>query len=80
MTTAVAMASCFDFLWYEGEHSPITLESTHNMILATRGQKAVPIVRVPWQEMWMAKRVMDIGALGVIFPFSSTLERVRNAT
>jgi 2-keto-3-deoxy-L-rhamnonate aldolase RhmA len=30
--------------------------------------------------MWMAKRVMDIGALGVIFPFASSLERIREAT
>ena len=41
--------------------------------------RAVPLVRVPWQELWMAKRVMDIGALGVIFPFCSTIERVEQA-
>jgi len=45
---AVVMASAFDLLWIEGEHSPITLESTHNIILATRGMKAAPFVRVPW--------------------------------
>jgi len=78
--SAVIMASAFDLIWIEGEHSPITLESTHNIIMATRGMKAAPFVRVPWQDMWMAKRVMDIGALGVIFPFSSTLDRIRSAT
>merc|ERR1712060_1014221 len=71
------MASAFDFLWIEGEHSAITLETTRNIILATRGMRAVPFVRVPWQEMWMAKRVMDIGALGVIFPFCSSKERAQ---
>ena len=75
--SAVVMASAFDVLWIEGEHSAVTLESTRNIILATRGMKAMPFVRVPWQEMWMAKRVMDIGALGVIFPFCSTVERAK---
>ena len=77
--SAVVMASAFDVLWIEGEHSAITLETTRNIILATRGMRAVPFVRVPWQEMWMAKRVMDVGALGVIFPFCSTVERAQQA-
>ncbi len=73
--TAAQVATLgFDFLWIEMEHSPITLETLRNMILATRGMKAVPIVRVPVNELWTAKRVLDEGALGVIFPFCSTPE------
>ncbi len=69
----------FDFLWIEMEHSPLTLETVRSMILATRGQKAVPITRVPVNEPWMAKRVLDIGSLGVIFPFTSTRELAEQA-
>ena len=69
----------FDFLWIEMEHSPITLETLRNIILATRGLKAVPIVRVPVVELWTAKRVLDMGALGVIFPFCSTPELAKLA-
>jgi 2-keto-3-deoxy-L-rhamnonate aldolase RhmA len=80
LDTAAAMANAgFDFLWIEGEHSPITLETTRNMILATRGLKAVPFTRVPVNELWTAKRVLDIGSLGVIFPFTSTPELARQA-
>merc|ERR1711920_701337 len=75
--SAVVMAAAFDFLWIECEHSPVTLESIRNIILATRGMRAVPFVRVPWQEMWMAKRVLDVGALGVIFPFCSSPDRAQ---
>lgn len=64
----------FDFLWIEMEHSPITLESLRAMVLATRGLKAIPVARVPVNELWQAKRVLDAGALGVIFPFTSTPE------
>ena len=69
----------FDFLWIEMEHSPTTLESLRNMVLATRGLKAVPFARVPVNELWMAKRVLDSGVLGVVFPFTSTPELARQA-
>ena len=69
----------FDFLWIEMEHSPITLETARNMILATRGLKAIPFLRVPVNELWTAKRALDAGALGVIFPFSSTPDLARQA-
>jgi 2-keto-3-deoxy-L-rhamnonate aldolase RhmA len=69
----------FDFLWIEMEHSPLTLESVRSMILATRGLKAVPFIRVPVNEPWLAKRVLDIGGIGVIFPFTSTRELAEQA-
>jgi 2-keto-3-deoxy-L-rhamnonate aldolase RhmA len=69
----------FDFLWIEMEHSPITLETVRNMILATRGSRTMPFVRVPVNELWTAKRVMDMGALGVIFPFVSSAEGAKRA-
>lgn len=69
----------YDFLWIEMEHSPITLETARAMVLATRGLKAVPFIRVPVNELWTAKRALDAGALGVIFPFSSTPELAKQA-
>jgi 2-keto-3-deoxy-L-rhamnonate aldolase RhmA len=69
----------FDFLWIEMEHSPITLETLRNMVLATRGLKAIPFARVPINELWTAKRVLDAGVLGVIFPFTRTPELARQA-
>lgn len=69
----------YDFLWIEMEHSPTTLETLRNMVLATRGLPAVPFARVPVNELWMAKRVLDSGVLGVIFPFTSTPELARQA-
>lgn len=69
----------FDFLWIEMEHSPITLETTRQIVLATRGLRAIPFVRVPVNEFWTAKRVLDSGALGVVFPFVSTVEAAHRA-
>lgn len=70
---ALAAANAgFDFLWIEMEHGPTTLESLRAMLLVTRGAPAVPITRVPVNELWTAKRVLDMGSLGVVFPFTST--------
>jgi len=69
----------FDFLWIEMEHSPVTLETLRHMVLATRGAPALPFARVPVNEIWMAKRVLDAGVSGVIFPFTSTPELARQA-
>jgi 2-keto-3-deoxy-L-rhamnonate aldolase RhmA len=69
----------FDFLWVETEHSPISLETLRAMVLATRALPAAIFARVPVIELWTAKRVLDQGVSGVIFPFASTPERVRTA-
>src|SRR5208337_5518460 len=76
---AQAASLGFDFLWIEMEHSPITLETLRDMVLATRGLKALPFARVPVNELWTAKRVLDAGVLGVVFPFTSTPELARQA-
>jgi 2-keto-3-deoxy-L-rhamnonate aldolase RhmA len=78
-TASILANSGFDFLWVEGEHSPITLETTRNIILLTQGRKAVPFTRVPVNELWTAKRMLDIGSLGVIFPFTDTPDLARQA-
>jgi 2-keto-3-deoxy-L-rhamnonate aldolase RhmA len=78
--TAVAAANAgFDFLWIEMEHAPISLQSLHEILLATRGAPAIPITRVPVNQPWLAKQVLDMGTLGVIFPFTSTPELARQA-
>src|SRR5581483_4487593 len=69
----------FDFLWIEMEHSPITLETLRNMVLAMRGAGAEPFARVPVNELWTAKRVLDQGVRGVMFPFPSTPELAAQA-
>jgi 2-keto-3-deoxy-L-rhamnonate aldolase RhmA len=69
----------FDFLWVEMEHSPLTLETLRAMVLATRGAHTAIFARVPVNEIWTAKRVLDAGVHGVIFPFSSTPELARQA-
>jgi 2-keto-3-deoxy-L-rhamnonate aldolase RhmA len=69
----------FHFLWVEMEHSPLTLETLRLMVLATRGLPAAVFARVPVIELWTAKRVLDQGVHGVIFPFTSNAEKAARA-
>ena len=69
----------FHFLWVEMEHSPVTLETLRLMVLATRGLPAAVFARVPVVETWTAKRVLDQGVSGVIFPFAGTPEKAATA-
>jgi 2-keto-3-deoxy-L-rhamnonate aldolase RhmA len=76
---ARAATAGFHFLWLELEHSPLTLETVRNIVLATRDLPAVPFARVPETEAWSAKRVLDAGVHGVVFPFVSTPALARQA-
>jgi 2-keto-3-deoxy-L-rhamnonate aldolase RhmA len=78
-TAALGATLGFHFLWVEMEHSPVSLESLRALILASRGLPAMVFARVPVIETWCAKRVLDQGVAGVIFPFCSTPELARTA-
>ena len=79
---AAARAAClgFHFLWVEMEHSPVTLETLRTFVLAARGLPAAVFARVPVIELWTAKRVLDQGVHGVIFPFTSSAEKAAVAS
>ncbi len=64
----VLAAAGFDWLFFDMEHGPIGIESAHAMITATSGTACAPIVRVAWNVPWLAKPVLDAGAMGIIFP------------
>src|SRR4030081_2692974 len=78
-SAALAATLGFHFLWVEMEHSPVSLETLRGIVLATRSLPALVFARVPLVELWTAKRVLDQGVTGVIFPFVSTPERAKTA-
>jgi len=80
LETAVLGAKLgFHFLWVEMEHSPVSLETLRGIVLATRGLEAAVLARVPLVALWTAKRVLDQGVRGVIFPFISDSEMAQTA-
>jgi 2-keto-3-deoxy-L-rhamnonate aldolase RhmA len=71
--TAVEIAadSGFDWLLLDLEHGSGVLADLRNMLLACRGSRAAPIVRIRSVDPDTVKYVMDSGAAGIMFPYVS---------
>jgi len=69
------MASAgFDWLTIDLEHSAISLETAQNLISTIHANDMKALVRVGKNEEVVIKRVMDIGADGVIVPMVNSKE------
>lgn len=74
------LAGCgFDFLIVDCEHGPIGPETAQAMITATAVAPCVPLARVAWNLPWLAKPLLDAGALGIVFPLVRSAEDARAA-
>ena len=49
------------------------------MIVATAGTSTVPLVRTRCSQPWEVKPVLDLGALGIVFPMISAREQAEAA-
>jgi len=77
--TEVLCGSGFDFLIVDAEHGPHDLETVMMHMIATKGTNTTPIVRVAWNDPVLIKRVLDVGAAGVLVPLVKTREDVELA-
>ncbi len=75
---AFLAGSGFDFLLFDTQHSPVEIKQLLPAIRATRGKKAVPIVRVGENRQDQICYALDIGAKGIIVPMVNTPEEARN--
>ncbi len=74
-----ALCDSVDFLWIDLEHTPISLESLMAHLIAARAGGAPALVRVPVNDVAWIKRVLDIGAEGIIVPQVQNADDVRQA-
>ena len=61
--------SGFDWLLLDCEHSANEVPMVHTQLLACVGGTAHPIVRPPWNDMVMIKRLLDIGTQSFLIPY-----------
>jgi 2-keto-3-deoxy-L-rhamnonate aldolase RhmA len=62
----------FDWLWFEMEHTPMSVEAVNTMLAVTNGTDVGTIVRVPANDMTIIKRVVDTGPDGILVPQINT--------
>jgi 2-keto-3-deoxy-L-rhamnonate aldolase RhmA len=75
-----ALAESVDFVWIDLEHNPIGTEALLAHLIAARAGSVPALVRVPSADVAWIKRVLDIGAMGIIVPQVKSVEEVRVAT
>ncbi len=69
----------FDYIWIETEHSAVDYQELNMHILACQAKGIAAIVRVPFTEPFLAKRVLEMDPDGIIFPMTNTAEMVADA-
>ncbi len=75
---APVMKACgFDWLFLDLEHNSMDLDMAVQISVAALSAGIAPIVRVPAGQLWMATRVLDGGALGIVMPHVDTPEEAR---
>ncbi len=75
---AVAHAG-FDWGVIDMEHTTIDMMGVLHLLQAVSATKMQPVVRVPWNDPVTVKRVLDAGALTLMFPLIQSAEEARLA-
>ena len=71
--------SGFDWLLIDGEHSPMGFETMERMLQAMVGTDCTPVIRPQWNDPVIIKRVLDLGAHGIVVPWVNTKEEAEAA-
>ncbi|MCI9486498.1 MAG: aldolase [Lachnospiraceae bacterium] len=74
------MGQCgFDYLWIDTEHTAIDYHTLQMHLIAAKAAGCPAIVRVPWNETYLAKRVLEQGPDGIVFPSINSAEEAKRA-
>jgi 4-hydroxy-2-oxoheptanedioate aldolase len=79
VTVEVAGLAGFDWVLIDHEHGPGGEDTLLHQLQAAAATPAFPVVRIAQNETPRFKRVLDMGALGVMVPYVSTANEARAA-
>ena len=69
----------YDYLWIDTEHEAMDYETVLMHIIACRSGGAASVVRIPYNEPYLAKRILEMGPDGIIFPMVNSAEEAQKA-
>lgn len=67
----------FDWTWIDCEHGTGDYSELIHQIQVARLGDAPPIVRIAWNDPILFKRVLDLGAAGIMVPYVNTAAEAR---
>jgi 2-keto-3-deoxy-L-rhamnonate aldolase RhmA len=68
ISAEIMSAAGFDWLLVDMEHGHGDYQTLLGQLQAMQGTRTVPLVRVQWNDPAIIKRVLDLGAFGVVIP------------
>ena len=68
-----------DIVWIDMEHAAIDYKDVQLHIIAAHSGGAAAIVRIPWNDQVVVKKVLDMGPDGIMFPFIRSAAEVTSA-
>jgi 2-keto-3-deoxy-L-rhamnonate aldolase RhmA len=69
----------YDWIWFDLEHTSVSLETLQTMIQAVGGYDTTVVVRVPGNDEVWTKRVLDLGPHAIIVPLVNNAEEAERA-
>lgn len=75
----VVASAGFDWALIDMEHSPNDYFSVLGQLQAFATYPTVPLVRVEWNDPVAVKRLLDLGAPGLLFPMIQSVEEAQRA-
>ena len=75
----IVATSNYDWALLDMEHSPNDLISVLGQLQAFSASDTTAIVRPPWNDSVMVKRLLDAGAEGLLFPMVQSVEEAEYA-
>jgi len=69
----------FEFVWIEGEHSPLDKQTILGHVIGCAAGNAAAFVRIPWNDPVLAKPILEMGPDGIVIPFIRTAEEAKAA-
>lgn len=68
-----------DYIWIDTEHTAIDYQTLQMHLIAAKAANCPAMVRVPWNEGYLAKRVLEMGPDAIVFPMIRSAEEARKA-
>lgn len=69
----------FDYLWIDTEHTSTDYKELEIHLIAGQATGTPVIVRIPWNDPVLAKRVLEMGPDGIVFPMVNNASEAKAA-
>jgi 2-dehydro-3-deoxyglucarate aldolase/4-hydroxy-2-oxoheptanedioate aldolase len=79
VTAEILARAGFDWLMIDMEHGPGDIMTLITQLQAMNGTGVVPLVRAPWNDFVIIKRILDAGVKGLLVPYVNTREETVEA-